>query len=108
MSFSGMYVKVGVLDLVTMLDHIYRGAKHPEVGFEDIDHTLQSISTSFDKELRMLRSDVESALWSANLLNDLGLFKHHKGYEFDYWVKKTFPKYRFDKGLNLLIEKEEK
>lgn len=99
----GQWIKVRVLDVVVMLDHICRGAEHSEVGFEDANNTLDNLTHQLSKEVWLKRSDVESALWSCNLLDEQGHFRHPRGGTFQEWVKRLLRGVgRFNKKRNYI------
>lgn len=84
---------VKALDLAILLYHVHRGAQHNEVGFEDAQESLESLTKALNKEISIPLQNLESALWSANLLDENNEFWHPEGLTFDEWVKKAFGKY---------------
>jgi hypothetical protein len=77
---------IDTTSLVTLVDNVYRGAEHPDVGYEDAH-------IPFNKYLETLKSmhaitvdRLESGLWSCNLLNEEGKFWHPRGLTFDQFL----------------------
>lgn len=85
---------LNLLDLTVLLYHIHRGAQHSEVGFEDADKTLKQLSNALQvKRATIPREVFESALWSCNLLDEVGEFWHPRGTPFKRWVKRMLKPY---------------
>ncbi len=100
---------VSVLDLVVLLDNVYRGADHPEVGFEDANKTLPMLAKYLGRSHELVdEGSIESALWSCNLLDENGAFWHPTDKTFDQFVDRMLPNHRFDKKFNLIIPKDKK
>lgn len=86
------------------MDHVSRGAAHPNVGFEDAERTRGQLYRALAG--RAVEIEVlESALWSCNLLDEVGAFSHPAGLTFDEFVKEVAPAGRlFNKFFNVLLE----
>ena len=69
-----MHVAVTLRDIMVLLDNVRLGASMPDVGFEDANQTYNSIVTKLNKKVSLKVSDLESALWSCNLLDEKGKF----------------------------------
>lgn len=98
---------LSVMDLTVLLYHIYRGAQHSEVGFEDADKTLVQLSNALQvRRAAIPREVLESALWSCNLLNEVDEFWHPKGLSFRDWVKHMLAPYNseFDEFYNWITD----
>ncbi len=92
-------------NVTVLLDHVSRGAAHPSVGFEDAARTRAQLYKALAGravELEVL----ESALWSCNLLDEVGSFSHPDGLTFDQFVVDVAPKdMLFHKFFNVLLHK---
>lgn len=75
------------LDALVLLVHIIQGAKHPEVGFEDTNHTRGQLRHALDCEIVVTEDVLESALWSCNLMDETKAFWHPDGLSFEEFVK---------------------
>lgn len=82
------FIGIKVIDIMVLLDHVRLGASMPDVGFEDANQTYDSMLRKLNKVIALPVSDVESALWSANLLDERGKFSHPEGLTFDEFVSK--------------------
>jgi hypothetical protein len=74
--FENREYRVSALELALLVFHLFRAAEHPEVGFEDTDRTFFEMRGTLNKQVRLPKAVLESALWSSNLLSELGLFWH--------------------------------
>lgn len=100
-------VRVSTLDLLVLLDHVLRGAALPDlIGWEDAENTLQDMVKLLNRDVYLDRSVLESALWSANLMNEAGKYKHPMGMGFDEWLKQLLGPLKFNKQLNTIGEKK--
>lgn len=79
--------KISGLDATVLLIHILQGAKHPEVGFEDVENTRGQLRQALDCEVVIPESVLESALWSANLMDEAQSFWHPDGLKFEEFVQ---------------------
>lgn len=84
---GGRWRSVRLSDVVTLLYHVQAGAAHPEVGFEDAQHSISMLMQKLGKRVLLDPAAIESALWSCNLLNERGEFKDYQGRDFDRFVK---------------------
>lgn len=76
-----------------------------EVGFEDANQTIEALCAKLNMKVTVRESDVESALWSCNLLSEKRRFWHPKGLTFDEFLSKLLPGASFDKMYNVIKEK---
>lgn len=92
------------LDAVILLIHVLQGAKHPEVGFEDVDNTRGQLKQALDCEVQVPQSVLESALWSANLMDEAKAFWHPDGLSFSQFVNRMIDPedMKFDRFYNIL------
>lgn len=76
------YVRLG--DIAILLANVMEGAARPHtVGFEDANHTLGELFQRLGKKRKLAAvTAIESALWSCNLLNEAGMFRHPFGRTF--------------------------
>lgn len=93
---------VTALDLVVMLDNVYQASQEKDIGFEDPRETLASFLFRLNKMMRLYTEDVESALWSCNLLNEKGKFRHPRGWTFDQFLEKLLRGDSFNKDYNYI------
>ena len=90
-----------------LLHCIEKGASHPQVGFYDINYTQLQLMRRLRRSLRVRLSDLSSALWSANLLSEVGEFEHPRGLTFQDFLLECLPDtYEFDYFFSLIKEKE--
>lgn len=82
-------LRLSMLDLATLLYHVHRGAQLETVGFEDCERTLQQLTEELAPKKRLVsRGALESALWSANLMDEAGSFWSPIGESFDRFVRR--------------------
>lgn len=110
-----MDFSLSLLDIAVLLYHLHRGAQLPDlVGYESADQTLRNLTFNLDKRRIMVdRVALESALWSANLMDENALFWSPRDENFNEFVKKLLSKYqgseslKFDRKYNqILIQNE--
>jgi hypothetical protein len=94
---------ISVIDLVALIDSVSKGAAMAEIGFEDADRTLEQLYTALNKPVKIDKELIESALWSANLLNQAGLFRHPLNMSFPNMVSRIVPEgLTYDSFFNLI------
>lgn len=93
---------ITVLDLVVLLDNVFRAAKELDIGFEDPRETLEMFVSRMNKPIRVYTEDLESSLWSCNLLNEKLKFRHPKGIDFDEFLKRVLRGDTFNKDYNYI------
>lgn len=93
---------ISILDLVIILDNIYRAAKHKDIGFEDPRETMTSFIFRMDRKVSLYTEDIESGLWSCNLLNEKGKFRHPKDWTFEKFLEKMLSGDKFNKDYNYI------
>ena len=99
-------IRVRAADLVALRAMVLAGASHKDVGFEDTDRTLPQLNRYLDVGLRVNQGVLESALWSASLMEEAGVFVHPEGNTFGEMLHRIVPKgYRFDRMHHLFIKK---
>lgn len=108
-STSAKY-KLTLLELTVLLYHMHRGAQlEDKVGFEDCEHTLQSLTKLLSPKRTVVpKAALESALWSCNLMDEIGEWWSPDGRTFDQFLS-DLQRYRqpderveFDKVYNRL------
>jgi hypothetical protein len=106
-SGAGAYRKrvIRAMDLAVLLYHVYMASKDPEIGFEGVDETLDTLTGKLNQEFQVDLPLLESALWSCNLLNEKEKFWHPRGLTFKQFVKDLFPGERFNLIYNVIEEK---
>lgn len=105
---DGQWRMMRLLDVVTLLYNVHRGAQTDEVGFEDAMNTLEAVTRRLNKKTLVDPQVLESCLWSCNLLNERGQFWHPRGYTFDQFLKDILQGDEFDKDYNLIKKREKK
>lgn len=91
---------LSLYNLMILLYHVHKGAKTKDVGFEDANHSIRSLTKVLNHEVVVKKSEVESALWSCNLMAEQDLFWHPMGYDFDYFAKVALKGKEFNKKYN--------
>lgn len=100
-------MRITALDLVVLLDHLSRGAFHPEVGYENSEVPYKKMVRNLaERTIRIRVSEVESALWSCNLMSEIGKFEHPDGLSFDNFVKKMLRGKDYNYIYNFIEEKK--
>lgn len=95
-------IKVSILNLAVLLYNIHKGAAHDKVGFVDADNTLNSLTRSLEGQISVPTTDLESALWSCNLMCENEEFWHPRDETFNQFVKSVLKGLRFDKKYNII------
>lgn len=101
--------RISLLDAVVLLYHVHRGAQHPEVGFEDADKTLKQLTKSLAQfRYTITESSLESALWSCNLMDEVGEFWSPQGLSFKDWTNRLLSEQGadFDHFYNVIDERK--
>lgn len=102
---GGQWRPVRLLDIAVLLYAVYQGAADEDVGFEDAQETLDTLTRKLNKKIFMEPAVLESALWSCNLLNEKGKFIHPRGLSFEQFLKDVLGRDKFNRVYNV-IEKE--
>ncbi len=92
---------VSLYNLMVLLWNVHKGVGLRQVGFEDADHTLESLTRALSPEVLLKKDLIESAMWSCNLLDEQGKFCHPRGISFDEFKKKLEYTDKFNKKYNL-------
>jgi hypothetical protein len=99
-------LSISTLDAAILLYHLTRGAQIKEIGFEDIDHTMEELQDRLSGEILVPVAAVESCLWSANLMNEVGAYWHPTNKSFDEFVANLVgPNKKFHRIYNLITDK---
>lgn len=72
------------------------------MGFEDTKETLLSFTMRLNKYIKIHTDDLEVALWSCNLLNEKGKFRHPHKLTFDDFLKRALRGDSFNKEYNFI------
>lgn len=101
------YYQLTVLDIVVLVYHVTRGAKHPSVGFEDANRTKQDLIHRLARDRTSLPKPLlESALWSCNLMNEMGEFWSPNDESFRAYVRRILKDDEvFNEIYNLILKK---
>lgn len=107
---DGKQIQIKMSDLLVLMYHLQMGASLPAVGFEDADNTINFIMKELQRSASFNIHLIESALWSCNLMDELGYFWHPENRSFNSFLKRMLinKNYKFDKMYNLLLESDTK
>lgn len=92
-------------DLAILLYHVYVASRDPDIGFEDTNETLDTLTGKMNREMQIDLPLLESALWSCNLMDEAGRFWHPREMTFKQFVKYLFPEETFNHIYNILEKK---
>lgn len=90
-------MRISLLDVAVLLDHVVRGKAHPNVGYEDANRTYSSMMEVLNKEVELTTGIVESALWSVTLLSEEDSYKHPEGLSYESFLAKFAALGSYDK-----------
>lgn len=93
---------LSVVDLTTLLFNLWEGSRDKKIGWESASCTLNNISRNLDGKIYLNEEDIESALWSSNLMRERKKFWDIKGRTFEQFVKSIFPHRHFNKDYNFV------
>lgn len=93
---------IHILDLVIILDNVWQASKDRDIGFEDPREMLHNFLFRMNKQTRLYTEDIESGLWSCNLLNEKGKFRHPRGWTFDQFLIRLLRGDTFNKQYNYI------
>jgi len=96
---------IKLLDVAVLLLSIHRGAQDDCVGFEDARMTLDELVAKLNKTIWIEQRLIESAMWSANLLDEAGKFWHPESISFEEFAKDVCGKHKFNRIYNLIERK---
>jgi len=92
-----------VADLAALVECLAKGKANNAVGFEDAVRTYNQVLNILNVKVAVDQEVVESALWSANLLNDIGMFTHPLSVDFNQMIQRITPEgFKFDSEFNLM------
>jgi hypothetical protein len=101
------YRLVRLMDIVTLLHNMHEGARHKDVGFEDTMETLGSLTGKLNRQMVWVDpSNLESCLWSCNLMEEQKQFWDVKGRTFEEFLIQLIGVDRFDRFYNTVETKE--
>ena len=84
-------VSVRLLDVYALMDNVTRGRDHKDVGHQDVDHTYESLRSHLNSYIYLPTDVVQSALWSASMLNEAGEYKHPEDLSYQGLAQKICP-----------------
>lgn len=100
-------LNITIYDAIVLLYHVHLGAQLPDIcGFEDNDNTLKKLVESFTRRRIVVpKVTIESALWSANMMDENDSFWAPNDESFDAFVKTMLlkcglPNAKFDRVYN--------
>ncbi len=75
-------------EAMILLCNIYRAKQDAEIGFEHAVKTIEELCAPLEAhKVELTVTDIESALWSCQLLDEKGEFWHPFGRSFDEFLK---------------------
>jgi hypothetical protein len=95
---------ISINDLIVLVHNVVTAEQNKHVGFEHHGRTLKDMLKVLNRRARIRVSDLESALWSANLLDEQGKFWHMYGKTFEEWVKELNKEGVFEREYNWFKE----
>jgi hypothetical protein len=107
--------RVTMLDVACLLALAIQGSKHEDVGYEDLNVSLERLKQVLGTHpQRLKKSTLEGLLWSANLMDEAGEFwsPYGEGTEgFDRFVRRLLDNSghqnsTFDRRLNVIEIKD--
>lgn len=100
--------RLTLLECAVLVHNLIEATQHPEVGFEDLEHSYKRLRGRLaSKTTDVPREILESYLWSANLLNEVGLFWHPDGVPFKDFVGRILNEdEEFDYFYNYIKERK--
>ncbi len=105
---GGQWREVRLLDLAVLLLHVHMGAKEEQVGFEDAQESIDTLTRKLNKKVFIDPALLESCLWSCNLMDEANKWWHPRDRTFDEFVRDVLGSSgEFNKIYNI-IEKEQK
>lgn len=98
---------ISVTDFAILLYNVFKGSQFYSIGFEDAQHTLDSyIKRFYFHQVKLKVSDIESALWSCNLLDEKNEFWHPRKKTFKSFCNEILNDSEFDLRYNYIKDKE--
>lgn len=100
--------RLRVGDVLTLLLSIEKAAKHRDIGYLDADRTQSQLEKCLNTQVYFPWEAVESAMWSARMLEEKGLFMDYKKRSFDKFVKSVLNKReRYDFRYSFIMEEDD-
>lgn len=93
---------VRTFDFLVIVNNVLEGMKDKEIGCENPDEMPDRFLKRLNKFLRIYTDDLESALWSCNLLDEKGKFKHPDGVKFEPFIESALLGDRFNRAYNYI------
>jgi hypothetical protein len=102
------HITVTKEDQAILIRDVKAGLESTQVGFEDAEKTFAQQISALQASLRLPIGVLESALWSSNLLNEIGEWYHPRDPEitFGQWTESMVAPLQFDTFWNT-IDKDE-
>jgi len=94
--------RITLLDAATLLYHIHTGSTHfrEHVGYEDCERTLKQLTAVLaPKRVVVPKDALESALWSCNLMDEIGEWWAPDGSSFDGFMNRLLRYARPDERI---------
>jgi hypothetical protein len=103
---GGQWRAVRLLDLAVLLYAVHQASTDEQVGFEDARETIQTLTRRLNKSVLIDPNHIESALWSANLLDEQAKFRHPTGMSFEEFAQRIVGKDTFNRRYNVIERKD--
>lgn len=92
-------VHVQAIDLGILYANLFLANADPEIGYEHANAPRKRFIKRINRIVRIRRADLESLLWSANMLFEKGKFFHPENKEFKKFVS-SFQLGEYDYDFN--------
>lgn len=96
---------ISAIELLVLLKGVMDAAKHPDIGYADPHFSLEQLIERYNrKDVSISVADLESCLWSLNMLTELNIpIWHPEKRSFDGFLTKMIdPPFYFDKHYNVI------
>jgi hypothetical protein len=99
---GGQWIPVRLLDMAVLLYSVHLAARDELIGHTDARESLHSLSMKLGSQIFLEPNVLESALYSANLLDEQGKFVHPAGLTFEQMVTKILKGRKFDRRFSMI------
>lgn len=97
--------QVRLSDIVTFLLCVRTISKHRTLDLHDANQTVDQLMNKLDRKVLIGRDVLQSALYAASMLDEVGKFEHPLGLTFHEFVKGIVGRgKKFDKKYHLIVE----
>lgn len=100
-------LQVNISDLAILLGAIHCVNKSKSLELHDAERTIEQLMRQLERKVMIDQELLESSLYAANILSEIGEFWHPRGLEFGEFAKQVIgPNREFDMKYNLILEKK--